>query len=418
MNQKAIVLDGISKRYRIGAAGLRPNNLREHLTHSVGRLLRPRSQSSDVTIWALQDVSFEVDRGEVVSIIGRNGSGKTTLLKVLSRVTEPTAGRALIHGRVGSLLEVGTGFHQELTGRENIYLNGAIIGMRRTEIDEKFDEIAAFAEVERFLDTPVKHYSSGMQLRLGFAVAAHLEGDVLLVDEALAVGDVGFQRKCLGKMGEVARGGRTVLFVSHDLAAVASLSKRAVLLEDGRLVQAGPVSAVIDSYLQRMRIGMAPRACVLEPVPDIPFDITYIGIADGSDTGKAMVRRSEPVVVTIKGTVRAPADGYRYLVAVDIRTAADVMLFRTHNIDEPNAGALPATPGAFTLTCIVPADLLPAGTYRVGILTAVAGRRFLQQLYPLLEFEVVLDQLVAEAYTTIEGMLTPRCAWRAGPGGG
>jgi lipopolysaccharide transport system ATP-binding protein len=219
----------------------------------LSRLVNPRSagnhpQSSN-TIWALKDVSFEIKRGEVVGIIGRNGAGKSTLLKILSRITEPTEGTAEIHGRVGSLLEVGTGFHPELTGRENIYLNAAILGMKKAEIERKFDEIVAFAEVEKFIDTPVKHYSSGMHVRLAFAVAAYLEPEILLVDEVLAVGDAGFQKKCLGKMGDVARQGRTVLFVSHNMAAINRLCSRAIWLQDGQLRRAGATTEIVGCYL-------------------------------------------------------------------------------------------------------------------------------------------------------------------------
>ncbi len=200
-------------------------------------------------IWALRDVSFDVRDGEVLGIIGANGAGKSTLLKILSGITEPSSGRAVIHGRVASLLEVGTGFHSELTGRENIYLNGTILGMKKVEIDRKFDEIVAFSGVERFIDTPVKRYSSGMKVRLGFAVAAHLDPEILLIDEVLAVGDASFQRKCIGKMGEVARGGRTVLFVSHNMAAVSILCNRAILLRDGMVAQVGEASDVVSDYL-------------------------------------------------------------------------------------------------------------------------------------------------------------------------
>ena len=208
-----------------------------------------RKPYEDETLWALRDVSFSVRIGEVLGIVGRNGAGKSTLLKILARITEPTSGRAILDGRVGSLLEVGTGFHPELTGRENIYLSGAILGMKRTEINRKFDEIVAFAETERFLNTPVKRYSSGMYVRLAFAVAAHLEPDVLLVDEVLAVGDAAFQRKCLGKMGDVATQGRTVLFVSHNMVAVQSLCGRAIWLEKGMIVHEGLASEVVTRYL-------------------------------------------------------------------------------------------------------------------------------------------------------------------------
>jgi lipopolysaccharide transport system ATP-binding protein len=256
MSDVAIRVENLGKQYRIGGPQAR-YMLRELLVEAVKAPFRRlasvvRGQSStvtDETIWALKDVSFEVQRGEVVGIIGRNGAGKSTLLKILSRITEPTEGYAEIHGRVGSLLEVGTGFHPELTGRENIYLNGAILGMKRAEIERKFDEMVAFAEIERFIDTPVKHYSSGMYVRLAFAVAAHLEPEILLVDEVLAVGDLAFQRKCLGRMGDVAKEGRTVLFVSHNMPAVLSLCDTGVLLENGSVCYAGKAPDVVQQYL-------------------------------------------------------------------------------------------------------------------------------------------------------------------------
>jgi len=260
MSDIAIRVENLSKQYHIGGPQARYKTIRESLTKAVQAPFRRlasvvRGQSSAVsneTIWALKDVSFEVKRGEVVGIIGRNGAGKSTLLKILSRITEPTEGRAEIHGRVGSLLEVGTGFHPELTGRENISLNGAILGMKRAEIERKFDEIVAFAEIEKFIDTPVKHYSSGMHVRLAFAVAAHLEPEILLVDEVLAVGDTAFQKKCLGKMGDVARGGRTVLFVSHNMAAVENLCQRGVVLDQGQATFIGSQSEAIAQYLKRL----------------------------------------------------------------------------------------------------------------------------------------------------------------------
>ena len=254
MNDVAILVEGLSKRYRIGQRkGYL--TLRESLARSwrsALSLFRNRVQTGTKNgnnyIWALKDVSFEVKRGEIVGIIGRNGAGKTTLLKILSRITEPTEGCAEIHGRVASLLEVGTGFHPELTGRENIYLNGAILGMKRAEIERKFDEIVAFAEIEKFIDTPVKRYSSGMYVRLAFAVAAHLEPEILLVDEVLAVGDAAFQKKCLGKMGDVAKEGRTVLFISHNMPAVQRLCRTAHLLEQGRMMLSADAVTVVNAY--------------------------------------------------------------------------------------------------------------------------------------------------------------------------
>lgn len=254
MSEIAIIAEGLGKRYRIGALA-RQMTLGERLTHllkSPARWLSSNGNGSssgrDPDFWALRDVSFELQKGEVVGLIGRNGAGKSTLLKILSRVTQPTTGRAEIHGRVGSLLEVGTGFHPELTGRENTYLNGAILGMGKKEIDRKFDEIVAFAEVENFIDTPLKHYSTGMQMRLAFAVAAHLEPETLLVDEVLAVGDLAFQKKCLGKMGEVASGGRTIVFVSHQLNQIRRLCKKVIWLDQGKIFQTGPTPEVTGAY--------------------------------------------------------------------------------------------------------------------------------------------------------------------------
>lgn len=251
MNDIALRVESLSKRYRIGQAQPRYDTLRDVIGSVFKRSIIPtfqHSNSSDI-IWALKDVSLEVKRGEVVGIVGRNGAGKSTLLKILSRITEPTEGYAEIYGRVGTLLEVGTGFHGELSGRENIYLSGAILGMKKTEIERRFDEIVAFAEIEKFIDTPVKYYSSGMYVRLAFAVAAHLEPEILLVDEVLAVGDEAFQKKCLGKMGDVAKEGRTVLFVSHNMQAIARLCSRSILLEKGQVRRTGDTSDVVAAYL-------------------------------------------------------------------------------------------------------------------------------------------------------------------------
>ncbi len=253
MNEIAIRVEHLSKLYRIGENGggiFQYKSLRETFTKAFARRSSSAAKtSSSDTIWALQDVSFEIKRGEAVGVIGRNGAGKSTLLKILSRITEPTEGRAEIHGRVASLLEVGTGFHAELTGRENIYLNAAILGMKKREIEKKFDEIIAFAEIEKFINTPVKHYSSGMYMRLAFAVAAHLDPEILLVDEVLAVGDAVFQKKCLGKMDDIAKEGRTVLFVSHNLIAIRSICSRALLIGYGRIIQDGQAPKVLSQYL-------------------------------------------------------------------------------------------------------------------------------------------------------------------------
>ena len=289
MSDPVVSIENLSKRYLIGHQtdpndGLR--HIAERLLRAPGRLLRgQRVRSTTVEeFWALRDVSFEIAQGEVVGIIGRNGAGKSTLLKILSRITEPTKGRVRLRGRVASLLEVGTGFHPELTGRENVFLNGAILGMGRQEIRRKFDEIVAFADIEKFLDTPVKRYSSGMYVRLAFAVAAHLEPEILIIDEVLAVGDAAFQTKCLGKMGEVAKGGRTVLFVSHNMATVTALCSRAVMLRDGQLVANGPVEEVVQDYLaavsERARIPAAERTDRGGSGVIITTDLEMLGMDD------------------------------------------------------------------------------------------------------------------------------------------
>jgi lipopolysaccharide transport system ATP-binding protein len=265
MSDIAIRVENLGKQYYIGAQQQRYRTLRDTLTTAATapfrsvqtKLRRMKSTESDAedSFWALKDISFEVKHGEVIGVIGGNGAGKSTLLKILSRITEPTKGHADVYGRVGSLLEVGTGFHPELTGRENIFLNGAILGMRRAEIDRKFDEIVAFAEIEKFVDTQVKHYSSGMGLRLGFAVAAHLEPEVLIVDEVLAVGDQVFQAKCMGKMDEVAKEGRTVLFVSHNMTAVQNLCTRGIVVRKGTLVRDAPAEEAVREYLSSLALS-------------------------------------------------------------------------------------------------------------------------------------------------------------------
>ena len=345
MNHIAIRVNNLSKQYRISATQHRHDTLRDQLAHGLSTLFQHNHRDTE-TIWALKDVSFEIEHGTVMSIIGRNGSGKSTLLKILSRITEPTAGSAEIHGRVGSLLEVGTGFHSELTGRENIYLNGALLGMKKVEIDRSFDEIVAFAEIEKFVDTPVKRYSSGMYIRLGFAVAAHLKTQILIIDEALAVGDTAFQKKCLGKIGAIAKGGRTVLFVSHDMTAVASFSAQAALLEQGTLRHIGAVHDVVEAYLHSMATGCLRGRRVLEPSADLPFYVTSVCTSDCRDNPTTVVPRSSALVITVQGEVREvrPVSD-EYLVAVDIKTVDDRLLFRTHNIEQRASGGIPQRVG-------------------------------------------------------------------------
>lgn len=270
MGDLVVAAENLRKMYRIGGPQVAYHSLRDHVVDVVqapfrrmARLMRGEASGAaglTKVIWALDDIGFEIKRGEVVGIVGHNGSGKSTLLKILSRITEPTSGFVDIRGRVGSLLEVGSGFHPELTGRENVYLNGAILGMKNNEIGRKFDEIVEFSEVEKFIDTPVKYYSSGMQMRLAFSVAAHLEPDILLVDEVLAVGDVSFQKKCLGKLESSAQEGRTVVFVSHNIAATQHLCERAILLDSGKIVEDGPTETILARYIERFQNNGSARA--------------------------------------------------------------------------------------------------------------------------------------------------------------
>ena len=370
----AIRADHLGKRYELGRTLRRDRTLRESLVEGMGtmfRALRGGDRGEEGTIWALRDVSFEVHEGEAVGLVGGNGAGKSTLLKLLSRVTLPTAGCAEIHGRVGSLLEVGTGFHPDLTGRENVLLNGAILGMRRTEIERKFDEIVAFAEVERFLDTPVKRYSSGMYLRLAFAVAAHLEPEVLLVDEVLAVGDAAFQRKCLGKMGDVAASGRTVVFVSHNMDAVLRLCTRAILLERGRVTDDGRSADVVAAYLARGGTTAAPNTWVdLSDVPhrgsgEARFERVRYSVPDAPTR---VPRPGGPLRIEIEIGAREPLTVGS--LAIGVRSLTGVMLLVADVIEKGEMVTL--APGRNAIRFDFAALHLAAGTYAVTLWTGQA----------------------------------------------
>jgi lipopolysaccharide transport system ATP-binding protein len=361
MSIPAVIVSGLTKRYQLGARENYPT-IRETIARATTRSLRRlrsmarRGRDEDApAIWALQGVDLDVQEGEVFGIIGRNGSGKSTLLKILAGITEPTSGYADICGRVGSLLEIGTGFHMELTGRENIAMNGALLGMRRREIVRKFDEIVAFSEVEAFLDTPVKRYSSGMYMRLAFSVAAHLEPDILIVDEVLAVGDVAFQKKCLGKMTTVAREGRTVLFVSHNMATVQSLCTRVALLDHGRVVQVGQPQEVIGRYLQTVATR---EAVALELRPDRRGDgsVRMVSVEIESMDPDRVIRCGSRLVFTVRYRSAQPL---RYAsVIVGVSTLADVGAFV---LDSETTGGLPEVlPAEGVLRCITaPINLTP-----------------------------------------------------------
>jgi lipopolysaccharide transport system ATP-binding protein len=410
VSETVIRVEGLGKKYLLDHRRERPRyaTLRDQLAGGVralaGRLrhpLRPRQPGrTREEFWALREVCFEVRRGDVVGVVGRNGAGKSTLLKVLSRITEPTAGRVTLTGRVGSLLEVGTGFHPELTGRENVYLNGAILGMGRAEVRRKFDAIVAFAEVERFLDTPVKRYSSGMYVRLAFAVAAHLEPEILVVDEVLAVGDTAFQKKCLGKMGEVAREGRTVLFVSHNLAVVAGLCKRGLLLERGRLRADAPVGEVLALY----------------------------GREAGSTLFEGHARADTPTVCRVELDPAALQAGalrlavhfrspfpFEPVVGVVVSTSQGAPVFGTNPVLH-GVGYTPAVLAAGVAMVTVPALPLYSGTYRASVfLTDRHGTVYDVKTDALL-FELVAPEALPQGLSTdVIGPLRTAASWSLEP---
>ena len=385
-NDLSILVRGIGKRYKIGASQQRADTLRDMITARVQRIgsslrgKRDRANESD-QIWALRDVSFEVKRGQALGIIGRNGAGKSTLLKVLSRVTDPTEGYGEMRGRVGSLLEVGTGFHPELTGRENIFLNGAILGMHKKEIEARFDEIVAFSEVEKFIDTPVKRYSSGMYLRLAFAVAAHLEPEILVVDEVLAVGDADFQRKCLGKMGDVANSGRTVLFVSHNMSAILRLTQDSIVLDKGKVILNAPSSEAVDFYLNRGLSKVGERFWEGEEVPvsSAPFRPLAIRILDKLGQVSDSVRSVDPIQIEIDYELTEDVTGLR--VGFYLFTTRGEPIFTSFDIDsEELFKEFTSRPkGVYTSRCTIPSNTLNEGRFLLGVNASSYGiRRYFQ----------------------------------------
>ena len=411
--KQMIRAENLSKRYRIAAAG-KHTNLRDALAASVRaplrRLVNARREASG-TIWALKDVSFAVAPGEVVGIIGRNGAGKSTLLKILSRITKPTSGRVALKGRVGSLLEVGTGFHSELTGRENIFLNGAILGMSKREIDSKFDEIVAFAETEQFLDTPVKQYSSGMTVRLAFAVAAHLEPEILIIDEVLAVGDIAFQKKCLGKMNEVAKAGRTVLFVSHDLSAVNALCERSLLLHAGAIILDGPSPEVSAHYLDTTNKLYSPITWVDFPQGksvEIQLHAATI-LQHGTNTTAIDCREAFTISLVYENVKTLP--GSRFFVLV--RNAKGDVVFGTSDYDVLTPEAINRRSGSFRSEVTVPGNLLKAGAYYATIGADIKNERVIFAENDAVQFEVYEsgDDTLAERHKRV-GVLAPLLKWQ------
>ena len=410
MSDKAIIVENLSKRYRIGLKEEAHDTLggavASWVKSPVSNFMKLRNLSrfngnghAEDVIWAVKDVSFEVKPGEVVGIIGRNGAGKSTLLKMLSRITDPTSGRVIINGRVSSLLEVGTGFHQELTGRENVYLNGAILGMSRREIDRKFDEIIAFAEIGKFIDTPVKHYSSGMKVRLAFAVAAHLEPEILLVDEVLAVGDISFQKKCLGKMGDVAKGGRTVLFVSHQLDMTRTLCDRCVLMHQGGISDDGSPESVIETYLNS--VDMRKQSMGFQLEEDSNLDIQVIGgcVTDASNQLQDRFDIFTQIKIELEYKVRSPIRGAAVYLILERNGTT---LFQSFDTDTDASRWETRQPGTYRSCISLPCPLLKSGHYSITCGTVIPNVAVLQRIEGALEFEVEFQSIPSASLSYAE----------------
>lgn len=423
MSDVAVRVQSLGKRFRIGAAKKPYKTLRETLMGAAGVPIRLASRlagrSPALTtayFWALKDVNFEIRAGEVVGMIGRNGAGKSTLLKILSRITEPTEGYAEIHGRVGSLLEVGTGFHGELTGRENVYLNGAILGMKRTEIARKFDDIVAFSEVDKFIDTAVKHYSSGMYLRLAFAVAAHLDPEIMIVDEVLAVGDASFQKKCLNKMQDVGREGRTVLFVSHDMAAITRLCERAILLDDGRVHRDGPATDVVSAYL---RAGFGTTAVREWPDPEkrphrdiVALCAVRVRDEQGAIAETIDIRR--PVLLEMEYETWLP--NYVLMPFFALSNDEGVVAFTSNDLD-PEWRGRPRPLGRYVSTVRIPGNFLAEGLMFVtaGLNTTNPDQKQFKER-DVVAFQVVDsldgDSARGDSAKRVRGVVRPLLNWK------
>jgi lipopolysaccharide transport system ATP-binding protein len=388
MSDLSIRVEGLGKRYRIGGQGARYKTLRDSVVAAIKaplRQLRGQRTGNENTFWALQDVSFEVRPGEVIGVIGRNGAGKSTLLKVLSRITKPTQGRVELHGRVGSLLEVGTGFHPELTGRENIYLNGAILGMSYKEIGRKFDQIVEFSGVDKFLDTPVKFYSSGMYVRLAFAVASHLEPEILVVDEVLAVGDAEFQKKSLGRMGAVAREGRTILFVSHNLGAVNNLCTRCLWVDKGRVKHFGETRDTVARYLDA---GSDDRAGdVVLPERDLDAYLTRISFVTPQGYPSQSLAVSEPFSMRFEYAVKRPIGEFELAFALYDKNGSKIFYSGTAKKNAIADELL--SPGRYVAEVAVPAMFIAPGGYTITAVLHQPNVRYLDKQDAVAGFSVV-----------------------------
>jgi lipopolysaccharide transport system ATP-binding protein len=417
MSEFAIQVERLGKCYRLGRSAQgspRYETLRDTLAGSVQQIFQPNgsAKGKESDFWALQDVTFDVAPGDVLGIIGRNGAGKSTLLKILSRITEPTTGKIHIKGRVASLLEVGTGFHPELTGRENTFLNGAILGMSRAEIRSKFDEIVAFAEIEDFLDTPVKRYSSGMYVRLAFAVAAHLEPEILVVDEVLAVGDAEFQKKCLGKMQDVSRGGRTVLFVSHNMGAVSRLCNHALWLDRGKLMLRAGTSDVIAKYLtSNTESGGScewPEGVANAGVTELK--LFAVRILNESAQTSAGLDATKPFSIEICYTIYQRLPYLR--VGFSLSAVDGTVIFETQDADHPQYTGK-REPGKYVMRCEIPGELLMPGRYIISVNAGIPDVKNLVYIPGLLAFDVedTYDS-GSRMFQNREGVVRPRLNWK------
>jgi lipopolysaccharide transport system ATP-binding protein len=409
MSEVAIRVQDLGKRYLIRHQSRpRYRTLRESVTEGAKRLFGPKMASTAKTeeFWALREASLEIRRGDVVGVIGRNGAGKSTFLKLLSRITEPTTGRIEFSGRIASLLEVGTGFHPELSGRENIFLNGAILGMRQGEIRRKFDEIVDFADIEKFLDTPVKFYSSGMYMRLAFAVAAHMEPDILLVDEVLAVGDAEFQKKCLGRMQQVAReNARTVIFVSHNMQAVKALCTRTAHFDHGRILDFGPTEEIVRGYLAA-NTSTSGTWTATETVQTGGTECQLLSVQASDSKGSAgSYLSSEDLTVTmvfrLVGALPALCVGF------DLLASDGTTVLRSYQTDQREHEWPPQSAGTHAWSCVIPAGLLNGGTYYVSPRIGVHNLRWIVTLDAVLQFEIILNHGVSPFWNSLAGKARP-----------
>jgi lipopolysaccharide transport system ATP-binding protein len=416
MSEVALRTMGLGKMYRIGGERAKYRTLRDTIAQTakrpIERIRHPGAAThvSEV-LWALRDINLEVKQGEALGIIGRNGAGKSTLLKVLSHITEPTEGRVEIRGRVASLLEVGTGFHQELTGRENIQLNGAILGMTRAEIKSRFDDIVEFSEIGRFLDTPVKRYSSGMYVRLAFAVAAHLDPEILIVDEVLSVGDAGFQKKCLGKMEDVAGSGRTIMFVSHNMQAVRSLCRSAIQIEAGRVVNSGEAGLIVADYLtQQTDTGASVTWDPGQGPGDEQARLVAVEVLDSSGNAASLICTDQPFSVRMEFDLHRLEEGF--CIGFDLAASDGTVVLRTYQTDTAQEDWPDLHIGRNSVGCTVPAALLNDGRYYVMPRVSIHCQRWIAYSDSVVSFEVYRDTGLSPYTLTRPGTIAPVLPWR------